>query len=295
MLTVKIAMIGAVMTLGASMTTALDLHVGMDQTYSTITDAFAATRATTQSDTIIIHEGVYTEFPDLWANNTRKNKTFQRFGEDKVVVKLSTAIRHRSDGMDFIGIIFDATDIDYVYSSAAKASHIVFRDCIFIGATSGAILLNATSNNGPMDDIVIENCTFINCVTGFRPRGVVTNSRVSNCIFVDHTTAALNPDSGVEMTVEYTAFWNNTIVWDGGTLGAGCLTDVQPRFSPSGIADDYFMYLSSSCPVSITTGSSTGSFMGTPDGSDSRDCAIYSVTNTSLTIERAERRRLVKG
>lgn len=264
MITVKFVLIGVVMTLGASMATAETYHVGVGQEYATIVEAYAQVPARGPG-TIVIHEGVYTEFPSLFSsnNNSTDDVIFQRYGDDKVVLSLANKINNmRPDRNEFVGLIFDATrnKDGIVLEVKLVAKDIVFRECVFLGASDAGVFDNG--KNDKNDNLLIENCTFINCGVGYKRASAPGSTMVLNCIFVDNTVAMTGSTDAELLTVGNSAFWNNGTDWANGTLGDGCLTDVEPLFVSTDIDDPYFMYLASNCPDSITKGGSDGSFMG---------------------------------
>jgi hypothetical protein len=121
------------------------------------------------------------------------------------------------------------------------AATITIENCTFSGNGGGACLWSTLGLPG----LVVKDCLFVDNKNGY---GVLQ-------------TAATSPPS---LDVTYSAFWNNPSGTVGGdaTLGVGSLTAVEPLFNSTTLGDDYYMYLTTSTPTTITEGDSDSSYMG---------------------------------
>ena len=116
--------------------------------------------------------------------------------------------------------------------------------------------------------ITIENCTIIDNGGGagiWNTLGL-PGLTVTDCLFVNNGGYGLLQNAGESpaTNVTYSAFWNNSSGTVGGaaTLGTGSLTAVQPLFTSTTLGNNYYMYLSSNTPTTITEGDSDNSYMG---------------------------------
>ena len=241
------------------------LEVGSGQTYSTVSDAYAAA---VSDDVINIHAGTYTSMTDL-SGSGKEGITFQSNGSDKVVFDLSDDIYLRYDDNDvFDGIVFDARDTgDYAVYLRSDARHTTFRNCVFYGADTAALYAYDTSGHW-VSDIKVEHCTFYDNGIGIRGAGEAYlgdgNGEIKDNLFVNNTTGIDN-DGKDPLTVKYSAFWGNATNTDGNntvTLGTGTITDAEPIFISTTLSDPDFLVLSLTAPIAITRGDSEGGFMG---------------------------------
>ncbi len=260
----KVESIFVVVLMLSSFAGATTLQVGPGQTYTTVSAAYAAA---SDGDVINIHAGTYTSMPDL-SGNGPENVTFQRNGTDKVVFDLSDKLYLRyDDNYTFDGIIFDARDADYAVYLRLDARHTTFKYCVFYGA--GITGLYAYDGTGHwISDIKVEHCTFFDNNTGMRGAGNAylgdSNGEIKDNLFVSNTTGIDN-DGKQALTVNYSAFWNNTTNTTGNntvTLGTGTLTSTQVTFASTDIANDHFLWLASDISTDISEGASDGSYMG---------------------------------
>ena len=259
-------MLALAFTVSAGM--AATLEVGSGQTYSTVSDAYAAA---VSDDVINIHAGTYTSMPDL-SGNGPEGITFQRNGSDKVVFDLSADIYLRYDqNYVFDGIIFDARDTgDYAVYLRTGTKHHTFKNSVFYGAATTA-LYGYDSGSTWVSDIKVEHCTFYDNGTGMRGAGATYlgdgNGEITDNLFVNNTTGIDN-DGKDPLTVKYSAFWNNTTDTDGSntvTLGTGTTTSTTVTFASTDIADADFLHLAAGTSTVISEGASDGSYMGAYD------------------------------
>ena len=80
----------------------------------------------------------------------------------------------------------------------------------------------------------------------------------------NHGFSVYTGSTGNKDTITYSALYGNTGTATSGrvTVGTGCLTTVSPTFYSTDSTSPYYLYLASTCPSSIKTGSSTGGYMG---------------------------------
>ena len=130
--------------------------------------------------------------------------------------------------------------LDHLSAAGQAAATITVENCTFSGNGGGAGLWNTLGLPG----LVVTDCLFLDNKNGY---GVLQ-------------TASTSP--GVDVT--YSAFWNNPSGPVGGpaTVGTGSQTLVEPLFTSTTLGENYYMYLSTSCPSAVTEGASDGSYMG---------------------------------
>ncbi len=252
----------------SSFASATTLQVGSGQTYATVSAAYATASA---GDILNIHAGTYTSMPDL-SGNGPESITFQRNGTDKVVFDLTGDMYLRyDDNYIFDGIIFDARDTgDYAVYLRTDARHTTFKNCVFYGAGTAGLYAYDVSGHW-VSDIKVEHCTFFDNNTGMRGAGNAYlgdgNGEIKDNLFVSNTTGIDN-DGKQALTVNYSAFWNNTTNTNGNntvTLGTGTTTTTTVTFASTDIADDNFLWLDSGISTGISEGASDGSYMGAFD------------------------------
>lgn len=243
-----------------------ELVVGTGQPFAAIADALAVA---VPGDKIIIHEGTY-GLQDFVYNDGLNNLTFEAFEDDKVVIDEGRVEIYNTRGLTFDGLIFQGNEGSYgaVYLRNGNASYPngdhTFRNCVFMNEYP-RIALNAYGGGGSIDNVTVDNCTFVNSTAGINTYGGNTNNWVvKDCLFIGLTNYAVNAsDPGSPITVENSAFWNNGANVSGhASLGSGCVTTVEPLFSSTTKADFDYLYLAHNCPDQILTSSSDGGYVG---------------------------------
>ncbi len=246
-------------------TTAATLSVGSGQTYSAIGDAFAVAA---DGDVIDIHAGTYTSFPDMGNVSDHRGITFQRHGEDKVVLDLSSHIFIRSnEDTTFDGLIIDGGDISYGvylrgYDSSRMPNNITFKNMIFYGVNGDGIYAYNNGGSLTIQHLKVENCTFYGNTNGIDFNHGVSADYIKDNLFVNNSGYGVYSSDTLATNVTYSSFYNNgTDVSGTVTKGTGTIA-VDPVFDSTTLSDATFMYLDETSPSSITTGDSDGSYMG---------------------------------
>jgi hypothetical protein len=251
----------------------------------------AAYMAANDYDVITIKRGIYPagDWPRL--NNsigttgygTANYVTFRAYTDPgtglyhKVVAdKWYCYIRYRDDfkwdGLIFLGDTADPNYSVYIRNDGASVQNYEFTNCIFYNMDRYAIYAYGANTANQIANCLVDNCSFIGDAygPGVRLYRTCFNWTIQDSIFYRLNSTgvyARNPEDRVY--VDYSCFWRNYIPPDYlptsgyAYVGTGCVvnTDV-PHFRSLDITSNSFGYLNPSCPTSITTGDSSGGYMG---------------------------------
>lgn len=178
------------------------LHTGQGQRYADLT---AAAKAAVPGDTILLHNGVYPGEQSLQGLQGAPGKWIYIIAEKSGAVlfeggatawKGSDIAYLHIEGMVFARQTGNGLNVDDGASYASPAHHIVFRHCVFrdMAATGNNDLLKLSG----ADDLIIEQCTFLNGSPGGSGIDMVGchNSIIRQCRFENMGANALQMKGG---------------------------------------------------------------------------------------------------
>lgn len=236
------------------------LHIGNGQRYSNIA---AAAKQAVAGDTLLVHNGTYHGDQSLGVLQGVHNKWIYLIAEKNSEVFFEgggTAL----SGVDIAylhieGFVFSRQTINGVNISdgesySSPAHHIVFKNCIFrdMAATGNNDLLKLSG----VDDLIIENCLFLNGSSGGSGIDMVGchNSSINKCRFENMGSNAVQMKGGSSnIRVEACVFKNagSRAINLGGSTGQSFFRPLNATWEAADLKVYSNVFIGSEVPVAF--------------------------------------------